>query len=135
LQASVWIGDFNWFSNVESKWLEFNGSSSQESNAANVSILLTEKLLFPYIIELQNIYVFYKSESTVCWQYVLVVLSSFNYVEVSMMFMRNDVWLKSVIWTDLKDLIVSCRWDLNYANVDWWIEVLNCLWIYIGSMS
>jgi hypothetical protein len=38
----------------------------------------------------------------------LDVLSSFNYVEVSMMFMRNDVWLKSVIWADLKDLIVSC---------------------------
>jgi len=27
--------------------------------------------------------------------YVLDVLSSFNYVEVSMMFMRNYVWLKS----------------------------------------
>jgi hypothetical protein len=109
--------------------------SSHESNIANVSILLTEKLLFSYIIELQNIYVFYKFEPTVCWQYVLDVLSSFNYVEISMMFMRNDVWLKSVIWTNLKDLIVSCRWDLNYANADWWIEVLNCLWIYIGSMS
>jgi hypothetical protein len=107
--------------------------SSHESNVTKVSILLTEKLLFSYIIELQN--VFYKFEPTVCWQYVLDVLSSFNYVEVSMMFMRNDVWLKSVIWTDLKDLIVSCCWDLNYANVDWWIEVLNCLWIYIGSMS
>jgi hypothetical protein len=31
-----------------------------------VSTLLTEKLLFSYIIELQNIYVFYKSEPTIC---------------------------------------------------------------------
>jgi hypothetical protein len=78
-------------------------------------------------------YVFYKSEPTICWQYVLDVLSSFNYVEVSMMFMRNNVWLKSVIWTDLKDLIVKCC-NLNYGNIDWRIDVLNCLWIYIESM-
>jgi hypothetical protein len=78
--------------------------------------------------------VFYKSKPTVCWQYVLDVLSGFNSVEVSMMFMRNDVWLKSVFWTDLKDLIVSCRWDLNYGNIDWIIDVLNCFWIYIESM-
>jgi hypothetical protein len=51
-----------------------------------------------------------------------------------MMIMRNDVWLKSVIWTDLKDLIVSYCWDLNYENIDWRIDVLNCLWIYIESM-
>jgi len=50
-----------------------------------------------------------------------------------LMFMRNDVWLKSVIWTGLKDLIVRC-WDLNYGNIDWRIDVLNCLWIYIESM-
>jgi hypothetical protein len=60
-------------------------------------------------------------------QYVdnmLDVLSSFNYVEVSMIFMRNDMWLESVIWIDLKSLIACYCWDLNYANVDWWIEVL-----------
>jgi len=51
------------------------------------------------------------------------------------MFIRNDVWLGSVIWIDLKSLIAYCCWDLNYTNVGWWIDVLNCLWIYIESMS
>jgi len=92
------------------------------------------KCTFIYLINLQMIYDFI-TEPTICWQYVLDVLSSFNYVEVSMMFMRNDVWLESVIWIDLKSLIAFCCWDLNYANVDWWIEVVNCLWIYIESMS
>jgi hypothetical protein len=35
----------------------------------------------------------------------------------------------------LKDLIACCCWDLNYANVNLWIDVLNCLWIHIESMS
>jgi hypothetical protein len=60
-----------------------------------------------------------------------ICFGCFNYVEVSMMFMRNDVWLKSVIWTDL---IVRCCWDLNSENIDRKIDVLNCLWIYIVSM-
>jgi len=51
-----------------------------------------------------------------------------------MMFMKNYVWQKSVIWTNLKDLIVSYCWDLNYGNIDWWSDVLNCLWIYKESM-
>jgi hypothetical protein len=86
-----------------------------------------------YLIDLQMIYDFI-TEQTICWQYVLDVLSSLNYVEISIMFMRNDVWLESVIWIDLKDLIACCCWDLNYANVDLWIDVLNCLWNYIKSM-
>jgi hypothetical protein len=29
---------------------------------------------------------------------------------------------------------VRCGWDLNYANINWWIDVLNCLWNLIESM-
>jgi hypothetical protein len=41
----------------------------------------------------------------------------------------NDVYEKLCVTgkCDLKDLIVCCCWDLNYANVDLWIDVLNCL--------
>jgi hypothetical protein len=28
----------------------------------------------------------------------------------------------------------DCELDLNYGNIDWWIDVLNCWWIYIESM-
>jgi len=65
-------------------------------------ILLTEKLLFLYIIELQNIY-------------VLVDLSSFNYVQIISMMLLNDVWMKCVELF-LKHLNVSCGCDLNYAK-------------------
>jgi hypothetical protein len=38
------------------------------------------------------------------------------------------------VWIDLKDMDVCCGWDLNYANIDWWIDVLNYLWNLIESM-
>jgi hypothetical protein len=55
-----------------------------------------EKCAFMYLIDLQMIYDFI-TEPTICWQYVLDVLSSFNYVEISIMFMK---WCmnESVIW-------------------------------------
>jgi len=49
LQDRVWIGDFNWFSNVESKWLESKGVFQLESNAAKVGIPLTEKNIYFYM--------------------------------------------------------------------------------------
>jgi hypothetical protein len=47
--------------------------------------------------------------------YVLVDLSSFNYVQIISMMLWNDVWMKCVELF-LKYLNVSCGWDLNYAK-------------------
>jgi hypothetical protein len=46
--------------------IRIRGHVQVKSPKQSGDILLTEKLLFLYIIELQNIYVFYKSEPTVC---------------------------------------------------------------------
>jgi hypothetical protein len=67
--------------------------------------------------------------------YVLEDLSSFEYVENY----ANDIianWNMCEVWFELwfKCLTACCGCDLNYANIDWWIDVLNCLWIYIESM-
>jgi len=57
--------------------------------------------------------------------YVLDVLSSFNYVEISMM-LRNNAWMKG-FWIDLKYLKVCCSWDLIMQrrmmkfHVDWFM--------------
>jgi hypothetical protein len=75
LQDRVIIGDFNGFSNVEFEL---------ESNAAKVSILLTEKRYFSYFIEMQMTDDFLLNRLYVN-MYALNVLSSFNYVEISMM--------------------------------------------------
>jgi hypothetical protein len=48
------------------KVIRIRGHVQVKSPKQSGDILLTEKLLFLYIIELQNIYVFYKSEPTVC---------------------------------------------------------------------
>jgi hypothetical protein len=67
--------------------------------------------------------------------YVLNDLSSFEYVENY----SNDIianWNVCEVWYELwfKCLTAYCGWDLNYANIDWWIDVLNGLLFYIESM-
>jgi hypothetical protein len=59
LQDRVQIGDFNWFSNVESKWLESKGVFELESNAAKVGIPLTEKIYIFICIGLIKIYILF----------------------------------------------------------------------------
>jgi len=86
----------------------------KESNAAMWYFTHWETVIFIYY-RLQNIYMFYKSEPTVCWLSVLVDLSSFNYVQIILMMLWNDVWMKCVELF-LKYLNVSCGWDLNYAK-------------------
>jgi hypothetical protein len=54
------------------------------SNAVKVNILLTEKRYFSYFIEMQMIDDFLLNQRYVN-MYALNVLSSFNYVEISMM--------------------------------------------------
>jgi len=152
--------------------------SSQESNAAKESILLTEKYYF-HICWIAKYILFYKPEPTVYWLWsVLDDLSTFEYIEIMMKFwsmnMICGVWMNGVtvcygwefwklwlqwnmnvilkwvyslgtwclwnwcmnkgVWIDLKGMNVCCDWDLNYANIDWWIDVLNCLWNLIESM-
>jgi hypothetical protein len=57
-----------------------------------VSILLTEKIYFSYFIEMQMIDDFLLNRRYVN-MYALNVLSSFNYVEISLM-LWNDPWMK-----------------------------------------
>jgi len=75
--------------------------------AAKVSILLTEKLLFSYINELQNIYV-------VLWIWtncmlnisILDDLSTFEYFEIMMMLKDvNDMWSSNEL--------CDCKWWLG----------------------
>jgi hypothetical protein len=44
-----------------------------------------------------------------------------------------DAWMKGVK-INLKGMNVCCSCDLNYANIDWRIDMLNCLWNLIENM-
>jgi len=68
--------------------------------------------------------------------YVLDDLNSFEYVEN---YANNIIvnWFMNVkcdMNYDLNAWLHFVVWDLNYANIDWWIDVLNCLLFYIESM-
>jgi hypothetical protein len=68
--------------------------------AAKVSILLTEKYYF-HIWWIANDILFYKLEPTICWLWtVLDDLSTFEYIEIIMMFWSMDmicgVWMNGV---------------------------------------
>jgi hypothetical protein len=88
LQGRVIIGDFNGFFNVEfESWVQ----------CSQGDILLTEKLLFLCILELQNIYiVLYIRTNYMLNISVLVDLSSFDYVQIISMMLWNDAWMKGV---------------------------------------
>jgi hypothetical protein len=72
--------------------------SSQESNAANVSILFTEKKIIFYVLCRNEIICVLLSNRRYVKYMFLDVLSSFIYVEITMKFMRNDAWMKIMIW-------------------------------------
>jgi hypothetical protein len=81
LQDCVRNRDFNWFSNVESKWLESKGGFELESNAAKVGIPLTEKVYIFICIGLIKIYVlFMKPNQPYDEMYVWEDLISFDYI-------------------------------------------------------
>jgi hypothetical protein len=97
------------------------------------------KCTFMYLIDLQMIYDFI-TEPTICWQYVLNVLSSFNY-EVSMMFMRNGCLTGKcdLNWFEEFDYLLLLRfklckcWLMNWGvklfmDLHWKHELKACSW-------
>jgi hypothetical protein len=87
-----WFGEFLWY--IE-RWCL--GDLVLKSTQPRWVFYSLRKCTFMYLIDLQMIYDFI-TEPTICWQYVLDVLSNFTYVEIYQLCLWNDAWMKSVIW-------------------------------------
>jgi len=129
-----WFGEFLWY--IE-RWCL--GDLVLKSTQPRWVFYSLRKCTFMYLIDLQMIYDFI-TEPTICWQYVLNVLSSFNY-EVSMMFMRNGCLTGKcdLNWFEEFDYLLLLRfklckcWLMNWGvklfmDLHWKHELKACSW-------
>jgi len=104
--------------------------SSQESNAAKESILLTEKYYF-HIWWIAKYILFYKPEPTVYWLWsVLDDLSTFEYIEIMMKFwsmnMICGVWMNGVtVWMWFYSEYKV--WEHDVYEINAWIKVFELI--------